>query len=161
MVVGDMLVLNTMRYADEIVSQEDLSVPPADLEASRVSAREVDMALRLVDDMTEAWQPDRFHDVYREDLLARIESKIQAGQTHMLTEPQAQDTKPSSSAKVIDLMSMLRQSIESRAPKKNGSGASRHRSEDDADTSAASKTSSQARKSRPAARTAGKSATAA
>src|SRR5690606_11799403 len=105
--------------------------------------------------------PDRFHDVYREDLLARIESKIQAGQTHMLTEPQAQDTKPASSAKVIDLMSMLRQSIESRAPKKTGSGASRHRSEDDAETPAAGKTSPQARKSRPAARTAGKTASAA
>src|SRR5690606_8917126 len=79
MVVGDMLVLNTMRYADEIVSQEDLSVPSDDLADSRVSTREVDMALRLVDDMTEAWQPDRFPDVYREDLLARTERKIQAG----------------------------------------------------------------------------------
>src|SRR5690606_11045438 len=39
MVVGDMLVLNTMRYADEIVSQEDLSMPPAELAASNVSAR--------------------------------------------------------------------------------------------------------------------------
>ena len=136
MVVGDMLVLNTMRYADEIVSQEGLEVPPADLEASGISAREVDMAQRLVDDMTEAWQPERFHDAYREDLLARIDDKIEAGQTHVLTEPK-EPVKATSGAKVIDLMSMLRQSIESRAPRKSAGSGSRRRDDDGQEESAA------------------------
>ncbi len=117
-VVGDILMLNTMRYADEIVSQEDLSVPPSSLSDAGVSERETDMALRLVEDMTEKWQPERFRDAYREDLLARIESRIEAGQTHTLTVA-AKAGEPRHSAKVIDLMSMLKQSIDSRAPKKS------------------------------------------
>src|SRR5690606_11324371 len=172
MVVGDMLVLNTMRYADEIVSQEDLEVPPVELEASGISAREVDMAQRLVDDMTEKWQPERFHDAYREDLLARIDDKIEAGQTHVLTEPQ-EPVKATRGAKVIDLMSMLRQSIESRAPQKTDSSGSRQRdantqkqaaaSEGEGETGARkstsrtrapAKTASNMTKAKPAARTA-------
>jgi DNA end-binding protein Ku len=165
MVVGDMLVLNTMRYADEIMSQEGLEVPPADLEASGISAREADMALRLVDDMTEKWRPERFHDAYREDLLARIESKIEAGQIHELAEPQ-EAVKATSGAKVIDLMSMLRQSIESRAPGRTESRGSRKRGNDDArEASAADETDGKtaARKStarKPAARTGAASRTA-
>lgn len=114
MVVDDILLLNTMRYADEIVAHDELQVPPAGLADAGVSAREVEMAEKLVEDMTETWQPERFRDAYRDDLLARIEGRIQAGETHTLTEPSG-DAPERSSAKVIDLMSMLRQSIESRA----------------------------------------------
>lgn len=149
MVVGDMLVLNTMRYADEIVSQEGLDVPPADLEASGISAREVNMAQRLVDDMTEKWHPERFHDAYREDLLARIEDKIESGQTHELTQPR-QEARAGSGAKVIDLMSMLRQSIESRAPRKAGNSRTR---DDEKQEPAAGKANGTTRAHKPAART--------
>src|SRR5690606_21560328 len=69
------------------------------------------------EDMTEAWQPDRFHDEYRDDLLARIEAKIEAGKTHSLTEPAKGTRTGRSSAKIIDLTTMLQQSIESRAAK--------------------------------------------
>ena len=152
MVVGDMLLLNTMRYADEIVSQKDLDMPPAELEASGISAREVDMAMRLVDDMTEKWQPERFHDAYREDLLARIDNKIEAGQTHELTEPQ-EPVKATSGAKVIDLMSMLRQSIESRAPRRaESSGPRKRRSDDGQDEAAADETGGSTAARKPAAR---------
>jgi len=122
LVVDDMLLLNTMRYADEIVAHDELRVPSADLADTGVSARELEMAEKLVEDMTEAWQPDRFRDAYRDDLLARIESRIEAGETHTLTEPSG-EVSERSSAKVIDLMSMLRQSIESRAPGKRADAA--------------------------------------
>src|SRR5690606_2966889 len=105
MVVDDLLILNTMRYADEIVEQAGLTVPSADLDEVGVSAREVDMAMRLVEDMTESWQPEHFHDEYREDLLARIEGKIDAGKTHTLAEPSSDEAEPRRRAKVIDLMS--------------------------------------------------------
>lgn len=159
MVVGDMLVLNTMRYADEIVSQEGLEVPPAELEASGISSREVDMAQRLVDDMTEQWKPERFHDAYREDLLARINDRIKTGQTHVLTEPQEQAVA-ARGAKVIDLMSMLRQSIESRAPKKTATNGSRRRDHDDREDATASEgdVRTGARKSATRARTPAKTA---
>lgn len=114
MVVDDLLVLNTMRYAEEILPQAGLDTPSSDLDAVGVSQREMDMALRLVEDMTEPWRPDQFQDRYREDLLARIEDKIAAGRTHALTEPtRAGGAKRS--AKIIDLTTMLRESIASRA----------------------------------------------
>jgi len=119
MVVDDMLVLNTMRYADEIIARDDLDVPAGNLDKAGISSREADMARRLVDDMTEAWEPSQFRDAYREDLLARIEEKIDAGQTHTLTEPSRDAPSPRSSAKVIDLVSMLKQSIESRTGRKS------------------------------------------
>ena len=49
------------------------------------SGRELDMALKLVDEMTEKWQPEAFKNTYRNDLMKRIEQKVKAGQTHTLT----------------------------------------------------------------------------
>lgn len=123
MVVNDVLLLNTMRYADEIQSYDELNLPTRDLDDLGISAREIDMALRLVDDMTEEWDASQFRDTYRDDLLARIEAKIEGGQTRSLAEVDDEKRAPRSS-NVIDLMAMLKQSIESRAGGK-GSGKSR------------------------------------
>src|SRR5690606_33015505 len=84
--VDDVLLLNTMRYADEILAHEDPNLPSRDRDELGISDRESDMALRLVEDMTEPWQPEQFRDTYREDLLARIEAKIEGGQTRSLAE---------------------------------------------------------------------------
>lgn len=113
---GDALMLITLRYGDEILSADDLELPGGKTAAP--AARERDMALRLVEDMTGPWDPQAYRDDYREDLLDAIDKKVKAGKTHVLTE--ADDThRPRESAKVIDLMALLKQSIEQRgAPKK-------------------------------------------
>ncbi|MDM9557670.1 Ku protein [Bordetella petrii] len=108
--LGDALMLITMRYADEIVAADDLNLPHGKEHAP--GAREMEMALRLVDDMTQSWDPERYRDEYRDDLLAAIDRKIESGKTHALAEPG--EEAPRGSAKVIDLMSMLKQSIERR-----------------------------------------------
>lgn len=125
MVVDDLLVLNTMRYADEILPQDELDTPASDLKAIGISRREMEMALRLVEDMTEAWRPDRFQDQYREDLLARIEDKIATGKTHTLTEP-SRSGGPPRGAKIIDLTTMLRESIASRAARPSDDDQQEH-----------------------------------
>jgi len=110
--LGKALVLNTMRFADEVLPIEDLKLPAARKHAA--SAREVQMATKLVEDMSEDWKPEQFHDTYREDLLAVIHAKIKAGKTHLLT-PAGDDTPtPSKGAKVIDMMALLKQSIGQR-----------------------------------------------
>src|SRR5690606_16136074 len=108
--LGDALMLITMRYADGIVAADDLNLPHGKEHAP--GAREMEMALRLVDDMTQSWDPERYRDEYRDDLLAAIDRKIESGKTHALAEPG--EEAPRGSAKVIDLMSMLKQSIERR-----------------------------------------------
>lgn len=107
---GDALMLITLRYADEILSADELDLPGG--KAAAPPARERDMAMRLVDDMTGPWDPEAYRDDYREDLLEAIGRKIKAGKTHALTEPG--EKPPRESAKVIDLMSLLKQSIEQR-----------------------------------------------
>jgi DNA end-binding protein Ku len=112
LVQGDVLMLNTMRFADEVLEPGDLYVPQSDLKAVGVGARELDMAQRLVDEMSQDWDPAQYHDTYREDLLAQIEARISAGQTHTLT-PAGDDTPAAGGgAQVIDLMAALRQSVQ-------------------------------------------------
>lgn len=110
LVVGKALVLNTMRFADEVVPIEDLSLPSGG-KGKAATPREVAMATRLVKDMSEDWKPEQYRDTYREDLMARIHAKIKAGKTHLLT-PASEEAAPSGKgAKVIDMMALLKQSI--------------------------------------------------
>ena len=108
----EVLVLNTLRYADELKEPSELKIPKA-----KVTAKELDMALRLVEDMADDWQPAKFKDTYREDLLKRIKEKVKAGQTEELTEPDPDAEKPAKGADVIDLMALLKKSVEKKPAK--------------------------------------------
>lgn len=112
---GEALMLDTLRYAAELKTPADLEIPEK-VKHARVSGKELDMALRLVGDMSDAWQPDKYHDSYREDLLRRIEEKVKAGQTEELTEP-AKQAKAGKGGEVIDLMALLKRSVEKRGEK--------------------------------------------
>src|SRR5512141_1199068 len=65
------LALSTMNYADEIVSQDELELPPAPAPAPR----ELEMAERLVASLTTRFAPERYHDEHREKVLALVERK--------------------------------------------------------------------------------------
>jgi DNA end-binding protein Ku len=105
----DVLMMNTLRYADELRGASDLSAP-ASAPHAKATAKELDMALRLIDDMSEKWRPERFKDTYRDDLMARIEEKVKAGQTEEITEPEKGRKEPAG-AEVIDLMALLKKSV--------------------------------------------------
>ena len=112
------MVLQTLRYADEILSEGELEEPPSTLKAAGVGAREIKMAEQLVGDMTEPWKPEQYKDTYRDDLLARVKHKIKAGETEVVTQP-GKDKPAQEGAQVIDLMAALKRSIDSgkrRAP---------------------------------------------
>jgi DNA end-binding protein Ku len=104
----ELLVLNTLRYADELKDPAELEIPK-----SKVTAKELDMAMRLVDDMVDDWHPDKYKDTYKDDLLKRIKAKVKAGETEEITEPEKEPRKEKS-ADVIDLMSLLRKSVEQK-----------------------------------------------
>jgi DNA end-binding protein Ku len=107
---GEALVLNTLRYHKELRTAEELEIPEK-LKGAKVSSKEIDMALRLIEDMADEWRPEKYHDTYREDLLKRVEEKVKAGQTEEITEPEKEDKAPKG-AQVIDLMSLLKKSVE-------------------------------------------------
>jgi DNA end-binding protein Ku len=115
MPIGDMLELITMRYAEEVLGAEEFDLPS--LKEAKVSDKEVDLAERLVDDMTEDWDPARYHDSYRDDLMKRIEALATEGRTHLVKAPRA---KEEGGAQIIDLMAALKRSLEKKDGKARG-----------------------------------------
>jgi len=107
----DVLVLNTLRYADELKKLSSLEIPGA-----KVTAKELDMALRLVEDMSDEWKPEKYHDTFREDLLKRVEEKVKAGETADIPEPEKEQGRKE--GEVIDLMALLKKSIEKKPARK-------------------------------------------
>ncbi|MGE5617199.1 MAG: Ku protein, partial [Bacillota bacterium] len=103
----DMLVLNTLRYATELRSAEDLDVP-RDLKDAKVQPKEIDMAERLVDDMTMKFDPAEYHDTYRDDLLKLIEQKAEG---KLKAAPRARAPRE---AEVIDFSKLLEKSLAER-----------------------------------------------
>lgn len=112
--VGDAIVLNTLRYADELRPTDDLDLPASTLKAAGISDKELKMALSLVEGMSEAWEPEQYHDSYREDVLALVKKKIKAKQTKTITPP-APEPEEEHDSNVIDLVALLQQSLGKKA----------------------------------------------
>jgi DNA end-binding protein Ku len=113
-VEGDVLVLTTMRFADEIVPPASLEVPRGGAELDR---REIDLALQLVDTLAGDFDPAKYRDQYRETLTKAIEQKL-AGRE--VAAPAAR--KPPT--KVVDLMHALEASLKA-APAREGRAGGR------------------------------------
>ena len=108
--VGDVIVMNTLRYSDEIKPVDDLKIPATTSKSAVISDKELKMAMALVEGMSEEWNPDQYHDTYREDVLALVEKKVKARETKTITMPGKEKAAPSAS-NVIDLVSLLQQSL--------------------------------------------------
>jgi DNA end-binding protein Ku len=106
--VDNLLVLNTLRYATEMRSPDELDVPK-DLKDAKVQPKELDMAERLVEDMTlEKWDPTEHRDTYRDDILKLIEQKAQG---KLKAAPKV---KARREAEVIDFSALLERSLAAR-----------------------------------------------
>jgi DNA end-binding protein Ku len=68
------------------------------------------MAEMLIDGMTGDWDPEKYHDTYRDDLMALIHRKIESGQTEVLDETPVEEPAPR--GEVIDIMALLKKSVE-------------------------------------------------
>jgi DNA end-binding protein Ku len=69
------------------------------------------MAEQLVETMASAWNPKKYRDEYHQDLLRMIDKKIKSGQTKV-TEPAETARRPPKDGKVVDIMHLLRRSME-------------------------------------------------
>ncbi|WP_288378965.1 Ku protein [uncultured Massilia sp.] len=126
--VGDTIVMNTLRYADEIRDAGDLKIPAKSDKKVAVTDKELKMAMALVQGMAEDWDPEQYHDTYREDVMAMIEKKVKAHQTKTITMPEKGETKRET-GKVIDLVALLQASL----GKKPGKAAADEEDDDDDD----------------------------
>jgi DNA end-binding protein Ku len=98
------LTMATMRFADEVVSPKDLDAVPDDSDVD-LDKREVEMAKRLIDSLAADFDPDKYRDEYREELLDLIERKAKGEDVVV-----AQSEEPTPT-KAPDLMAALEESL--------------------------------------------------
>ena len=113
------LVLELMHFADELADTEKLHLP----KKVEVGKREMTMAKSLIDSMASKWNPEKYHDDYREALMEVIEEKVEAGGKE-IEEKTRKAPKPT---KVIDLVSVLQKSLEQTGAKRKATRKSRTR----------------------------------
>jgi DNA end-binding protein Ku len=103
--IGDVLGMATMLFADEVLPPERLD-ELADLVEVKTSKREVEIAVQLVESLAGTFEPDKYRDTYREEVLALIERKAQGKEIAL--QPPAEEVQ----APAPDLMSALKASLE-------------------------------------------------
>lgn len=106
------LVLYLLRYDEEVRGTKELD----NVGGTRVtvSPQEIQMAERLVEDMSGEWDPTRYRDQYRDDVLRIVEEKIESGDVHALDGEPAPEPRRAK-GEILDLMPLLRKSVEAAA----------------------------------------------
>jgi DNA end-binding protein Ku len=132
---GEALVLELMHFADELVDQGSFDFPALN---EKVADAEKKVAKLLIDTMsTEKFDPEQFHDKYKEDVLAMIEARANG------EEIEAPEVHKPAATNVVNLMDVLQRSIEqSKARNKKGAAAD---DEDEADEKPAKRTTAAAK----------------
>ncbi|KHK97395.1 DNA repair protein [Microbacterium mangrovi] len=114
---GDVLVLQTLRWSDEV---REVAFPSLD-EPVRISSQELDLSASLVESYASDFDPTEYTDDYQRELRVLIDAKIAEGDTLDPSATFAASAEPETGGEVIDLMAALRASVErSRAAKGTG-----------------------------------------
>ncbi len=101
--LSKVIMMQTLHFKDELREPGELEIPEA-----QVGEKELDMAMSLVKTMSGEWDSAKYHDEYREHLMKLIEEKIASGEREL---PAPKGRKAAPAGKVIDLVSLLQQSI--------------------------------------------------
>lgn len=101
-VVGDVLVLDLMRFADELIPLEAVEAP----EETGINKKEVEMALQLIEQLATDFDPQAYKDEYNEKLMERIRAKIEGREIARI------EVEEAAEAEVVDLVARLKESLE-------------------------------------------------
>ena len=115
--VQNVLVLELMHFAEELVNPGSLQIPGH----IDIGAKELEMASELVNRMTDEWDATKYTDDYRHALLDLIEKKVELGDEAL---PAGRPSKKTAT-NVVDLASILKESLEHAT---KGSGAKKRAS---------------------------------
>jgi DNA end-binding protein Ku len=111
--IGDALVLTMMRFADELADLEEFKFPK---KTADIRPAELKMARQLIDNLAADWDPEKYNDEYKDNLMRVINAKMKGKRPKLV----ADDHTPKQ-AQVVDLMARLRASLEG----KKAAGSSR------------------------------------
>ena len=112
------LVLNLLRYHQELKKVSDFEFPSTNIKTYKISTKEIEMAKQLVNGMTTKWDPKDYHDVFREALAKWVEAKLQ--HKRLSTKKTKANFKKGN---VIDFVDLLKKSLEKNKQK----AAKKHR----------------------------------
>ncbi len=140
MPLGKALVMNTLRWAEEVRGVEYLELKDEALDPD-LAERELDMAKRLVEDMTEKWKPEQYKDTFQDQIMDLVEKKAREGKLEAVGGPE--EAVDQRSADVIDLTELLKRSLAAKPGKRAAS---------ENEPEAAASTRKPASKSKPAAK---------
>lgn len=108
--IENALMLNILRFQQELHAQDEFDLPEEDLDSYHISSKEIDMAEQLVKGMTKKWIPKEYHDDYREKLMDWIEKQEE------LSSGKKKAAKKSKKEKLpdntIDFMAALKKSLQ-------------------------------------------------
>jgi DNA end-binding protein Ku len=110
----DALLLMLLRFPQELVPADEYAFPDKKPAAYRINPKELEMAESLVKSMIGKWQPEKYHDDFRERLVKVIEERVKA--KGVVRTPSAAETElPKDAAtNVVDFMSLLKKSIDAK-----------------------------------------------
>ncbi|MDM0044907.1 Ku protein [Variovorax dokdonensis] len=128
---GAGLVLNLLRWSEDIRPWSALELPPEGARKAGISGKELQMAERLIEEMADDFEPGQYHDAFTERIEELVKRKAAAGKARPVTESQEEESAPEES-NVVDLTQLLQRSL------RQGKGAAK------SSTKAAGKTSTKA-----------------
>jgi DNA end-binding protein Ku len=111
-VVGDTLVLDLMRFHEELIPLEAVQTPKEE----GLSEKEIEMAHQLIEQLTVEFDPDTYRDEYNSKLMERIQAKIDGREIARIEVEEAAETE------VVDLVARLKESLERAQEEKAAEG---------------------------------------
>ncbi|MFC0694581.1 Ku protein [Paraburkholderia humisilvae] len=135
--LGRVLALNTLRWSAEVRSYDELKLPGENPKQAGISARELNMAKKLIDDMSDRWDPSAYHDTFHDDIMALVDRKLRAGKTEEVGEVEESRERPRS-ADILDLSDLLKRSLgrDRRKPTRKAAAVGASNEEDAAEAGA-------------------------
>lgn len=143
MPLASALVMVLLRWPDDVRDVEDLDIGDA-ISDVNLNKKELDMARRLVDDMSAKWSPDEYQDTFTDKIMQLVEEKARAGKIESVE--RADDQEERRSADIVDLTELLKRSLGGKPRERSETGKGKSASKQDADAGK-KKTTSRAKKS--------------
>jgi DNA end-binding protein Ku len=113
---GPALVLNLLRWGDEIRSWENLNFPAEGRKEAGITDKELKMAEQLVMDMSGKWNPDEFHDSFKDEIMKLVHERVETGDIQTVVEAEESER---TSAQIVDLTELLQRSLKKRGDKED------------------------------------------
>jgi DNA end-binding protein Ku len=105
---GNAMVLELLRYDQELIPLDEFDLPSQNLREFGVTKKEIDLAEKLIDGMTLKWDSAKFHDEYRDVLMKLVEKKIESGQTEAID---VEEVEGEPIPSTLNFMDVLKKSV--------------------------------------------------